>query len=599
MGESSTVVEYRDILEDMDKKQLTNTEEKYYGTFLSKCEDDQITEHEPINNDDSLNKVHKKVTYDDFLEEIGEFGPWQQWLSVLFWVPAAVSGAIFMLGTFTMLEPSDYQCVPDTCTLSYLPPNTTHKCSYNTPVPPYNDTECPQLFSTSTVQCAPHNQFLYESFEMSSTCVTDWNLVCSSQWKVGFSSSMYMVGLMIGSFLVGNLSDQFGRKPTLLVMILVSTVSCLAGVFCPEYWSYTATRIVIGLGAQGLFIIGFSLSIEIVGAVESLPYLNWVTYKVLLANCIHIPFALGQAILTLLAYFFNDWRRLQLSMSVISALQLIAWFFTPESPRWLLAKNKIEEATRMIQEGARKNKKPVLTSWLLALDNYTADVDDPKQSSNPDDLGFKDLFHRPQVTQTLLLMFLWPITAIGYYGIALSMSAIGNNAFVSNALAALIELPAYPALVLMMDVWGRRPLFTLSLLFNALSCFGAAFTDLGVKTCFALLGKLFASSSFALVYIFTAELYPTQVRTTALGFCSVFARLGGILAPQLAILLPSLTFSELPLLIFGCTSLLGSVLAFQLPETVGHMLPENFIHVQKMSENQKPFWSFHKQSQKK
>ena len=119
---------------------------------------------------------------------------------------------------------------------------------------------------------------------MSSTGVTEWDLVCSQQWKVGLSSSMYMVGLMIGSILVGYLSDRFGRKPTLLVMILVSTASCLAGVFCPEFWSYTATRVIIGVGAQGLFIIGFSLSIEIVGAKETLPYFDWITYKVLIAN---------------------------------------------------------------------------------------------------------------------------------------------------------------------------------------------------------------------------------------------------------------------------------------------------------------------------
>ena len=359
--------------------------------------------------------------------------------------------------------------------------------------------------------------FLYSSFEMSSTGVTDWDLVCSEQWKVGLSSSMYMVGLMLGSIVVGYLSDRFGRRPSLLVMIVLSTVSCVAGVFCPEFWSYTMTRVIIGLGAQGLFIIGFSLSIEIVGAKETLPYLDWITYKVVLANFIHIPFALGQALLTLLAYYFNDWRRLQLCMSVITALQLIAWFFTPESPRWLFAKNRVEKATELVLEGSRKNKKPLLTSLLLALENYTEENESTKEISKPDTIGFTNLFHRPQLFQTILLILLWPITAIGYYGIALSMSAIGDNAFLSNALAALIEIPSYFFLVLMMDVWGRRPLFTLSMLLNALSCFGAAFTDAGLKTTFALLGKLFASTSFALVYILTAELYPTQVRNTAIG----------------------------------------------------------------------------------
>ena len=153
----------------------------------------------------------------------------------------------------------------------------------------------------------------------------------------------------------------------------------------------------------------------------------------------------------------------------------------------------------------------------MTLENFTAEVEEPEKNSKSNDIGFTDLFRKPQIFQTVLLMLLWPITAIGYYGIALSMSAIGDNAFLSNALAALIEIPSYFFLVLMMDVWGRRPLFTISMLLNALSCFGAAFTNSGWKTTFALLGKLFASTSFSLVYIFTAELYPTQVRTTAIG----------------------------------------------------------------------------------
>ena len=80
--------------------------------------------------------------------------------------------------------------------------------------------------------------------------------------------------------------------------------------------------------------------------LELSKYFDWITYKVLLANFIHIPFALGQAILTLIAYYFNDWRRLQLCMAALTAL-------TPDSPRWLFAKNKLEKATKLVQEGAR------------------------------------------------------------------------------------------------------------------------------------------------------------------------------------------------------------------------------------------------------
>ena len=131
---------------------------------------------------------------------------------------------------------------------------------------------------------------------------------------------------------------RFGRRPATLGLMILSLISTLSGAFCRGFWSYATTRLVTGVAAQviflksehswsqilsyiihlkpktyllflqGLFILGFSLSVEIVGNKETLPYLKWITYKNLLANFIHIPFALGQAFLILLAYFFNEWR---------------------------------------------------------------------------------------------------------------------------------------------------------------------------------------------------------------------------------------------------------------------------------------------------
>ena len=50
----------------------------------------------------------------------------------------------------------------------------------------------------------------------------------------------------------------------------------------------------------------------------------------------------------------------------------------------------------------------------------------------------------------------------------------------------------------------------------------------------SLLGKFGAAASFSIVYLYTAELYPTVVRSTAIGLCSMMARIGGILAPQVS-----------------------------------------------------------------
>ena len=50
-----------------------------------------------------------------------------------------------------------------------------------------------------------------------------------------------------------------------------------------------------------------------------------------------------------------------------------------------------------------------------------------------------------------------------------------------------------------------------------------------------LIGKFGASAAFSLIYVYTAELFPTEVRSTALGLCSMMARIGGIAAPQVRI----------------------------------------------------------------
>ena len=89
-----------------------------------------------------------------------------------------------------------------------------------------------------------------------------------------------------------------------------------------------------------------------------------------------------------------------------------------------------------------------------------------------------------------------------------------------------------------------------------------------------LCGKFGVSSALAVMFVYTAELFPTNMRNTALGTCSLFARIGGMLAPQV-VSLGSLYFTSLPLVIMGVLSLLGGVLILALlPETLGKPLPE-------------------------
>ena len=224
--------------------------------------------------------------------------------------------------------------------------------------------------------------------------------------------------------------------------------------------------------------------------------------------------------------FTYIFRTLQMAMSVVALVQIIFWFFMSESPRWLLTKQKHPTYVNMLLRASRDNSKKLETSTLLSLEYYN-DYIEEEEDGKKTKLRYSSIFEKPQVILTVTLMLLWPITAMGYYGITLSMSNIGSDAFTSNALAALVEVPAYFILVALMDKTGRRPLLVFSLLLTSATCFGAASAKIeSLKTTFALLGKLFSASCFSLVYIMTAELYPTSVRTSAIGTCSLMARQG-------------------------------------------------------------------------
>ena len=75
------------------------------------------------------------------------------------------------------------------------------------------------------------------------------------------------------------------------------------------------------------------------------------------------------------------------------------------------------------------------------------------------------------------------------------------------------------------------------MLLSGMAAIAAGFLDDGsLKLTLAVIGKFGATSSFAAVYLYTAELYPTQIRSTAIGMCSMMARIGGFAAPQVCIL---------------------------------------------------------------
>ncbi|VTJ50990.1 Hypothetical predicted protein [Marmota monax] len=159
--------------------------------------------------------------------------------------------------------------------------------------------------------------------------------------------------------------------------------------------------------------------------------------------------------------------------------------------------------------------------------------------------------------------------SVAYYGLAMDLQKFGLSIYLVQALFGIIDIPAMLVATTTMIYVGRRATVASFLILAGLMVIANMFVPEDMqtlRTAQAALGKGCLASSFICVYLFTGELYPTEIRQMGMGFTSVNARLGGLAAPLVT------TLGEispvLPPLGFGATSILaGLVVLCFLTET--------------------------------
>ncbi|XP_010782425.1 solute carrier family 22 member 13-like [Notothenia coriiceps] len=114
-----------------------------------------------------------------------------------------------------------------------------------------------------------------------------------------------------------------------------------------------------------------------------------------------------------------------------------------------------------------------------------------------------------------------------------------------------------------------------------------------VATVVAVVGKFAATTSFSIVYVYTAELYPTTLRQNGVGLNSMCARVAGILAPPIRLL--EVYHWTIPMLIYGIVPITAGGLCLLLPETLNVELqdhhaeirqPENLTELQTLTKKE-------------
>ncbi|XP_054024299.1 solute carrier family 22 member 4 isoform X2 [Dryobates pubescens] len=275
-----------------------------------------------------------------------------------------------------------------------------------------------------------------------STIVTEWNLVCEDDWKAPLTTSLFFVGVLIGSFISGQLSDRFGRKNILFLTMAVQTGFSFLQIFSTSWEMFTVLFVIVGMGQISNYVAAFILGTEILGK----------SVRILFATLgVCIFFAIGYMLLPLFAYFIRDWRMLLLALTGPGLLCIPLWWIIPESPRWLISQGRYKEAEAIIRRAAKINGVPV-----PAVLFDTTEMQDSKPEQQQKAI-LLDLFRTRNIaTITIMSLLLWFFTSVGYFGLSLSTPNWHGNAYINCFLSAVIEVPAYVIAWLLLRSLPRR-----------------------------------------------------------------------------------------------------------------------------------------------
>ncbi|XP_068609867.1 solute carrier family 22 member 16 [Brachionichthys hirsutus] len=413
--------------------------------------------------------------------------------------------------------------------------------------------------------------FVYDHTEVYQSIVTDWDLVCGKQWLPKLCQPTFMLGVLIGAVVFGALADRVGRVK---IMMFTSLSQFLLGVSVAlfgNYYIFVVLRFFLAMVSSGYLVVVFVYVTEFTG----IKVRTWTSMHV------HAVFALGIMVVALTGYLVRVWWIYQIILSLCtSPFLLYCWKF-PETPFYLMAKGRYKETQALLDTMARFNglKNNLRVEELLEPEESQTEKamlgEAEKGPAHPEKkLSILDLFGSWRIAgRTCTVLSIWFVGSLGYYVFSLGSVNLGGNKYTNLFLVGLVELPSYLVGCFAMDRIGRKKTCAPALLLAAVTCMLIIVVPSDIEAlaiALSMLGKFSIAIAFGLIYLYTCELYPTTIRSLAVGTGSMMCRVGSVVAPFCVYLADVWVY--LPQLIVGILAFIIGMLTLLLPETLGKPL---------------------------
>uniref|UniRef100_A0A8C4SUH0 Solute carrier family 22 member 7a n=1 Tax=Erpetoichthys calabaricus TaxID=27687 RepID=A0A8C4SUH0_ERPCA len=516
------------------------------------------------------------MRFEELLSEVGGFSWFQLRIVLLLCIPRIILPFHFLLHNFISAVPS-HRCslypsenastfYMDTERLKGSIPReadgSLSSCRAFLPQQSTNASEGP----SALLPC--QYGWVYDKSQLTSTTATEvrWDLVCDNKTQNQVLATYFFIGVTLGAIIFGYCSDKFGWKAMLLVLFVASAIFGTMSAFSVSYVMFAVTRTLCGVALTGMSIISIVLSLE------------WIDVKhhTFTGTIIGLSWNVGSMLLALVAYFIRDWRHLLLAVTSPCILAIISWWI-PESVRWQVTNRHITKAHKQLLNCAKMNGKHQFISVYLQTISKITFAEDSIQN-----YSYVHLVKTPKMRRLCLLCVHRFGVALSYYGISLKISGFGVNIYLTQFIYGAIEVPAKCATYFALNKIGRRKGQAWSLIITASCCSLVLLSSPDslkwIRTFIAVLGKGFSEASFTIAFLYTAELFPTVLRQSGLGYTSFMGRMGVSLAP-LVIILEDI-WSSLPSAIFSTAAILCGCTAFLLSETHNFRLPETVADVE-------------------